>query len=96
MALQPQQVRYRFVNEDPTWRYRDLIFDEAPQIVEQRRRAHDNWAWADLNVRQPKHLEKLYGILWTLMKLPPSQRRSPLSSSITAPSFLIETLMKWR
>lgn len=40
------RVRYRFVNEQPDWNYRDLIDDEEPQMQRQRAGCQEERQWS--------------------------------------------------
>lgn len=76
------RVRYRFVNEQPDWNYRDLIDDEEPQMQRQRARCQEERQWSfepdrhesmamGLSVAQ----ERAYGSYFDLRKMPRSARR---------------------
>lgn len=85
--------RWLFVNEDPDWRHRSLIFDEAPEMVEHRRRVYENREGDFLSSR-PEFLERFYRRLWGLMKLAPSRRRKEVRRATDLDPKLAELLLE--
>ncbi|HEX5716330.1 MAG TPA: hypothetical protein VF179_09230 [Thermoanaerobaculia bacterium] len=82
------RVRYRFVNEQPDWDYRDLIDDEEPQMQLHRWRCQEEQRWSFAPDRHESEAmclpavrqERVYGRYFELREMPRSERRKAVRS----------------
>ncbi|HWM95209.1 MAG TPA: hypothetical protein VN493_30930 [Thermoanaerobaculia bacterium] len=82
------RVRYRFVNEQPDWDYRELIEDEEPQMQRQRECCQEERQWSFESDRHRSEAmglyaagqDRVYKNYLELREMPLSERRKAVRS----------------